>query len=497
MERREFVYTFSIIASAALLGCEEKKNKEKTIPKELAKTVPPAPGNLKSPEPAYQKLKLPKEIDYNKIDKTVFQAKMEDINIFKDSPTSVLTFKQTLPNPTIRINNHGKFNLNFENHLELPTIIHWHGLIVPQEMDGHPKDAIPNKKIKHYKYTVNQRAGTYWYHTHPHGRTGKQIYNGLAGFYIIEDENEKTLNLPKGEFELPLMIQDKRFDEEKQLLYKQIPRDNNGLLGDTILVNYTPFAYTDVKNTKYRLRILNASSVRTYKLAFEGLKTFTLIGTDAGLMEEPVELENIVISVAERIDIIVDFKGKQTGDQVTLKTLGFKEASNIILNPDYPGFEKEMNIMQFRVTQNYAGETFELPKKLSTIERLKESQSVKTRIITMEAGNGGVWTMNKKPYDMNRIDQRVKLNTTEVWVIKNAVHMAHPFHMHAVHFQVLDRSGNISFPTDKGYKDTVLVMPNETVRIIVHFTVPGLFLYHCHILEHEDNAMMANFFVEE
>lgn len=115
----------------------------------------------------------------------------------------------------------------------------------------------------------------------------------------------------------------------------------------------------------------------------------------------------------------------------------------------------------------------------------------------MEMIEGGIWTLNKKPYDMHRIDEKVKLGTTEIWVLKNTAHMAHPFHMHGVRFQVLDRTGTIDFPTDRGWKDTVLVMPFETVRIIVKFTMPGLFVYHCHILEHEDSAMMANVLVEQ
>lgn len=497
MNRRDFIYSLSISAAAFLTGCEDKNRSEKESFGQTSDQNKEIRIETKPYEPFTQKLKIPKEINFQNINKTVFKAQKGSVNIFPDKTTDVLTFQGELPNPTIRINNKDHFKLDFINLLALPTIIHWHGLIVPQEMDGHPKDAIEKNRTKHYEYRINQRAGTYWYHTHPHGRTGKQVYHGLSGFYIIEDEKEKFLNLPEGEFELPLMIQDKRFDPERKLIYKQIPHDNHGVLGDTILVNYTPFPYKEVKNTKYRLRILNGSSVRSYKLAFEGIKSFTLIGTDAGLLEEPAELEDIVISVAERIDIIVDFKDKKIGEEVVLKNLGFKEASNFILNPRYPGFEKQMDIMKFKITKNHKGKTSPIPKKLSIIPRLKESQSIKTRTVTMEIGSGGVWTMDKKVYDMDRIDQTVKLNTTEVWVIKNTAHMAHPFHMHAVHFQILDRSGDIAFPTDKGWKDTVLIMPNETVKLIVHFSVPGLFLYHCHILEHEDNAMMANYLVEE
>lgn len=497
MERRYFIYTCSIAAAAALIGCEEKNNDQRSLVEKNNEIGTSIIEETITYQPFTQELKIPKELDFSKIDTTVFKAQNSILNIFPERSTELLTINESIPSPTIRINNKDDFDLEFINLLPLPTIIHWHGLIVPQTMDGHPKDAIGNKEKKHYRYKINQRAGTYWYHPHPHGRTGKQIYHGLGGFYIVNDEAEKKLKLPKGEYELPLMIQDKRFNEKKQLIYKQLPQDNNGVLGDTVLVNYTPFPYKNVKNTKYRLRILNASSVRTYKLAFEGIDKFTLIGTDAGLLEKPVDLKSVVISVAERVDIIVDFKDKRIGDEIILKTLGFKEASNFILNPNYPGFEKSMDIMKFKINKNFKGNDIPIPKKLSTFPILEESDSIKTRNITMEIIAGGIWTLNNKPYDINRIDQRVKLGTTEIWVIKNTAHMAHPFHMHGVHFQVLNRTGDITFPTDKGLKDTVLVMPNETVRIIVNFTKPGLFLYHCHILEHEDNAMMANFFVEE
>lgn len=496
MNRRYFLH-YSVVTAAFLFsGCNEKESKEsdsKIITNSIKDT------EQKSTKNQYfiQKLRLPKELDFSKLNTTEFIAQNSQVNIFPNVKTNVLTFQGNLPNPTIRIENGQQFDLTFKNELRKSTIVHWHGLIVPEEMDGHPKDAIANGQVKHYHYTVNQSAGTFWCHTHPHGRTGEEIYYGLSGFYIIEDKQEKALNLPRGEFEIPLMIQDRRIDKNGQLIYKdkKILQDNNGVLGDIILVNATPFPYHEIKNGKYRLRILNGSSVRTYKLAFDNIKEFMLIGTDAGLLEEPITVNSIVLSVAQRIDIIVDFSSKEIGDVITLKTLGFKEGSNMALHPDYPPFEAKMDIMQFKVIDHIDDKSI-IPQKLIPIKRMKESDAVNTRKITMEIINGGIWTLNKKPYDMNRIDQRVKLNTIEIWEIKNTVHMAHPFHMHGVRFQVLDRDGSMEFPADNGWIDTVLVMPLETVRIIVHFTMPGLFVYHCHILEHEDDSMMANFLVE-
>lgn len=495
MNRRYFL-NYSVITAAFLFtGCETD---------EPASTSSVGAVSSRAEEkisekvlPFTQKLKIPSEVNFAQLKTTEFTAQKSNVNIFPDAPTEVLTFQADLPNPTIRIKKGDVFDLDFINKLPEPTIIHWHGLIVPEEMDGHPKDAIPTGHTKKYHYKIQQSAGTFWYHTHPHGRTGKEIYHGLSGFYIVEDNEEKQLNLPNGEFELPLMIQDKRFDEKRQLLYKDpdVLSDNNGVMGDVILVNATPLPYHEVKSGKYRLRILNASSVRTYKLAFDTIKEFTLIGTDAGLLEDPVNVQSVLLSVAERVDIIVDFKDQKVGDKVTLKTLGFKEGSTMALSPNYPPFDEQMDIMQFHVTEKIE-DTYALPAKLIKIPRMKASDAIKTRAITMEIMSGGIWTLDKKPYDMDRIDQRVKLGSTEIWEFTNSVHMAHPFHMHGVRFQVLDRNGKIDFPTDKGWKDTVLVMPFETVRIIVHFTMPGLFVYHCHILEHEDNAMMANFLVE-
>jgi FtsP/CotA-like multicopper oxidase with cupredoxin domain len=504
MDRRYFLHFSVLTAGYLLAGCEERGTTDKKKPQK-----PPEAGStlekisvqeekvFEKVIPFTQKLKIPDEINFSKVDKALFTAQKSKVNLFLDAKTDVLTFQGDLPNPTIRISKGGTFNLDFTNNLADPTIIHWHGLIVPEEMDGHPKDAISTNQSKHYHYKVEQNAGTYWYHTHPHGRTGEEIYHGLSGLYIIEDKEEDYLNLPKDEFEVPLVIQDRRFDKKRQLLYKNptfLP-DNNGVIGDVILVNATPIPFHEVKTGKYRLRILNGSSVRTYKLAFDTIEQFLLIGTDAGLLEEPVSVESVVLSVAERVDIIVDFKDKQVGDKVILKTLGFKDGNNFGLNPDYPGFDAVMDIMQFHITENFK-DTSVLPKKLVSIPRMKESEAVKTRRITMEVISGGIWTLDKKPYDMHRIDQRVKLGSTEIWELKNSIHMAHPFHIHGVRFQVLDRDGKMAFPTDKGWKDTVIVMPNEMVRVIVHFTMPGFFVYHCHILEHEDHSMMANFLVE-
>lgn len=499
MDRRYFLRYSAVTAAYLITGCKERRDTyEPVSASSVATTSSKAGGRIAEKFPPFsQKLKIPTEVNFAQLKKAAFAAQKSNVTIFPDAQTEVLTFQGNLPNPTIRIQKGDIFDLDFMNKLSDPTIIHWHGVIVPAEMDGHPKDVIPTGHTKTYHYPVKQGAGTFWYHAHPHERTGEEIYRGLSGFYIIEDKEEKQLNLPKGKFELPLMIQDKRFDEKRQLLYKDpdVPSDNNGLMGDTILVNATPLPYHEVKTGKYRLRILNASSVRTYKLAFDAIEEFTLIGTDGGLLENPVKVHSVVLSVAERVDIIVDFKDQKVGDKVTLKTLGFKEGSTLTLNPNYPAFDAQMDIMQFHVTQMIR-DTYVLPDKLIRIPRMKASEAVKTRKITMQIISGGIWTLDQKPFDMHRVDQRVKLGTTEIWEITNSVHMAHPLHIHGVIFQVLDRNGKIDFPTDRGWKDTVIVMPYETVRIIIRFTMPGLFLYHCHILEHEDHVMMANLLVE-
>lgn len=483
MNRRSFLSSLSVATLGALNVYAQQTNKDRE-------------GTSDTFTPFSQELKTPKEINFEHVAKARFKAQKSLTEIYPHKKTELLTFQGELPSPVIRIKNGDSFELDFTNALEKPTIIHWHGLIVPQEMDGHPKDSIPSGATKEYRYRVDQRAGTYWYHTHPHGRTGRQIYHGLSGLYIVEDENEKKLGLPSGEFEIPLIIQDRRFDKDGNLIYKEVRQDDNGVLGDVVMVNSTPFPYKNVKNTKYRLRILNGSSARTYRLAFEGIEEFALIGTDGGLLEEPIMLKSVLLSVAERIDIVIDLKDKSIGEEVLLKTLGFKEASIFVPYSKYPGFGAQMDIIKFKISSLTDKSFAELPKKLSTVTRIKESDASLTRVITMEIIAGGVWTLDKRPYDINRIDQKIKLGSTEIWEIRNTVHMAHPFHMHGVRFQVLSRSSEIEFPTDKGWKDTVLVMPIETVRIIVKFTMPGLFLYHCHILEHEDHAMMANFLVE-
>lgn len=201
MNRRYFLHYSSMTAAYLLTGCEKKSGLDKETTEKTA-AIPPTieKSSLKEPiktiKPFTQKLKIPGEINFSQINQAEFIAQKSQVNIFPDIKTDVLTFQGDLPNPTVRISKGDNFDLDFINNLSDSTIIHWHGLVVPEEMDGHPKDAIDTGQTKHYHYAVNQSAGTFWYHTHPHGRTGKEIYYGLSGLYIIEDEEEKNLTFP-------------------------------------------------------------------------------------------------------------------------------------------------------------------------------------------------------------------------------------------------------------------------------------------------------------
>lgn len=400
--------------------------------------------------------------------------------------------------PTIRINKGDSVNIKVQNSLSEPTNIHWHGLEIPVNMDGHPSNVINQSGSFNYQYSVSQRASLSWYHPHPDGYTASQVFKGLAGIFLINDSEEAALNLPSSENEIPLVIQDKRFSSTG-IVYSPSMMDNmNGYMGDKILVNGVISPFKEVSTRYYRLRILNGSNSRIYNLAFSNNIDFTIIGNDGGLLKYPITVKSILLAPGERLDVLVNFAGATIGTEIFLQSNMFNTAGSMQGNQSF-------NILKFVVTKSVT-DTFSVPTKLSDITTIAVSSASKTRNFTitsmqMQSGmmgqNGGGHQINGKVYDKNRIDEYVAANTTEIWTIDNSQGMEpHPMHIHALHFQVLDRTGgrNQLIASEYGWKDTVLVMPGEKVRVIVPFSsLTGTYVFHCHNLEHEDNGMMLQF----
>ena len=425
-------------------------------------------------------------------------------------------------NPIIRIKRGSQFNARLQNGLSEPTIIHWHGLHVPGVMDGHPGTTIAAGARYDYAFTVTNRGGMYWYHTHAHNLTAKQAYFGLAGLFMVEDEDDlalrSALQLEPGVTELPLLIQDKQFDADGALVYDSNPMQQmTGQLGDTILVNLTPQPQLDIANRLYRLRLLNGSNSRIYKLAFlhrGKMLPYTVIGTDAGLLERPYPVHEVFLAPAERVDILFDASPLPIGEEISLKSLAFEAMDNEMMGGGMRGMGSaglalgaEFEIMKLVVARHGAAVSAPLPRQLSTLARIDTTGAALRNIsLTMQRMR---WLINGESFAMDRYPIQSRGNSVELWDIENAKRsMPHPMHMHGFSFQVVSRRNSPNqvrqlaqdasgrLVTDMGWKDTILVWPGETVRIAVDFTHTykgdQLYLFHCHNLEHEDQGMMIN-----
>lgn len=404
--------------------------------------------------------------------------------------------------------------IHFSNELPQESIVHWHGLHVPVEADGHPRLAIQPGETYTYNFTVADRAGTYWYHPHPHGRTGLQAYYGLAGLFLISDDEEQGLGLPSGDYDIPLVIQDRAFDETNQLVYGTgMMTQLTGFLGNHILVNGQPEYKHPVSAHPYRLRLLNGSNSRIYKLGWEDGTPLTVIATDGGLLEKPIQRDAITLAPAQRIELWVDFN--EWGENSEIRLINLPSAA--------PGNERSFPVMAFQVGEADNDNTPPvLPERLSSHTLYNEDEAVNRRSprdFTLAMGRGMNWAINGRIFEMTKVarDEIVKLGDLEVWQFFNQVgggmgmmgsmNLPHPMHIHGLQFQVIDRqidrSSRADWSTlsdgyvDEGWHDTVLVMPGEQVKILLKFEdFTGLYLYHCHNLEHEDMGMMRNYRVD-
>jgi len=467
----------------------------------------------------------------------------------------------TLP-PVIRAKRGDVMTIPVTNNLDDITTVHWHGFKIPGNQDGGPDYPINPGESRPYSFTINQPAASLWFHPHPHEKTGEQVYRGLAGVFLVDDDISRQLEtskqLPSGNYDIPLLIQDRRFGTEnngvRELAYKTHGADMQGNLGDIILVNGVELPKLDVESRKYRFRIYNTSNARNMDIALSDGATFHVVGTDGGLLPEPVETDHILLGPAERAEIVVDFGRYQVGDKVMLISRAFNGSlmmgmnggmgnmggmmQSSMMTPGGMGSRgmgsggmgsggmgsggmggmsgmmangQRFDIMRFDITTAATDDVTlytSLPDSAEIHTRLKETDATKTRDFVMSMGMGDMsggmgsgmqFLINGKSFDMSRVDEEVTAGDTEVWVISNTSPMAHPFHAHAIQWQILDRNGTPASGVDLGWKDTVLVQPGETVRFIGHFDPvvnSGKYMYHCHILEHEDAGMMGTFEVK-
>jgi len=341
-----------------------------------------------------------------------------------------------------------------------------------------------------YTYPMNQRGATLWYHDHRMGFTGPSMWHGLAGFHLVHDDEEEALPLPKGDRDIPIMITDRAFDASGRLIYPSLDPTltttpgvtgayTNGVLGDVILVNGAPWPVLRVARAKYRLRLLNASNARRYRLVLDPPAAFVQIGSDGGLLSEPLPQSALEVAPAERFDVVVDFADVPSGAQVELRnTLGTGSTAMV---------------MRFDVVGPAVRDDAVVPPILSRSAALDPRMAVVTRDFLFQNGGGSIgWRINGQAYDPAHPLAYPKLGQSEIWHFVTDLH--HPIHLHLDQFQVLARNGKQPGPYDQGWKDTLDLFPAQSAEILVRFTdYAGRFVFHCHNLEHEDMAMMADF----
>jgi spore coat protein A, manganese oxidase len=384
------------------------------------------------------------------------------------------------------------------------TVTHLHGGLVTQESDGYPEWAFPpGQSSPVYHYPNLQPAATIWYHDHALGITRLNVMMGLAGFYLIRDEVEDSLNIPRGEFEIAMAIQDRSFNADGSLKYPDMMMDH--FFGDVLLVNGKVWPYLDVKQGKYRFRMVNGSTSRSYRLSLSDGATFWQIGSDAGLLPAPVQMTQVLVTPGERIDVVLDFAPYAAGTELIL----MNDAPAPF--PGTPGVGVIPNVMKF-IVQGAPGDVDPLPATLVEVPAISPSLSVQQRTQELKLiadehcidNPHGMWTIDGLMWD--DITESPRLGATEIWAWKNRTSLTHPMHMHLIPVQVLDRQEfdpvtgepfGPSYPpaaNEMGWKDTVQAPPGFITRVITKFEgFEGLYPYHCHIIDHEDHEMMRQF----
>ena len=459
--------------------------------------------------------------------------------------TYAWTYESQVPGPIIEVNRGQPIRVKWVNQLpskhflpldhtvhgagekypEVRTVVHVHGGRTPSTSDGDP-DAWFTKGYERvgpffskeiYEYPNDQQATMLWYHDHAIGITRLNIYAGLAGIYIIRDEHEKSLSLPDGKYEIPLVIQDKSFHRDGSLYYPTKPKEDPvdidpsvvpEFFGDTNVVNGKIWPYLEVEPRKYRFRMVNAANSRYYRMKLSHQESFIQIGTDQGLLAKPVYTNVILIGPGERADVIIDFS-KQKGNRLVLTN----DAPSPFPDGDQPDPKTTGTIMQIRVNLPLKGkDERSIPVKLSQISKLKEEDAAVIRNFTLDSthdlyGRHLMLLDNKRWTDPVMVQPI--LGTTEIWTMLNLTEETHPIHLHLVKFQVLDRQAfdvdqykknktleftgvrEIPEAQEQGWKDVVNAHPGEVTRIITTFEpYLGRYVWHCHILEHEDHEMM-------
>ncbi|MEV6003203.1 multicopper oxidase domain-containing protein [Streptomyces griseomycini] len=394
--------------------------------------------------------------------------------------------------PTLRAQRGEKVRVRISNGLREASSVHWHGMHLPARMDGGPHQTIGPGSTWAPHWTVDQPAATLWYHPHPHGRTEAHVRRGLAGLFLLDDEKSARLPLPKryGVDDLPVVVQDVRFDGSRLAGDRKLMQ-NVGFLGDRTMVNGTLRPHRRVHDELIRLRLLNASTARTYAFGFPDDRDFSLVGTDGGLLERPAVMDRVQLSPGERAEIVVRVRA---GERVMLRSFPQGNYGDA-WQERFGGGDDSFDVLELRAAERLRPSPGP-PAELAEPELPSGEEAVRGRHFDLKRSG-----INGRSMDMGRIDGTVTRGTTEVWTIRNTNGMPHNFHVHDVQFRVVEVDGSAPPPALRGPKDTVFVPHGTTMKLALRFTGPAdpdtPYMYHCHLLYHEDEGMMGQFVVVE
>lgn len=438
----------------------------------------------------------------------------DSVQLFPGQKTHTLGYNQyPYLGPTLILNNGQNVSITVNNQIDDTTNVHWHGLHVAPSNDGGPHTMVMEGMEWNPQFTVLDKASTYWYHPHFHGKTAEHAIKGAVGILIVRDSEEALLNLPRtyAVDDFPLIVQSAEFDEQNQAM--PFGMEDSILIVNGVRTNYGHSAYLQVPAQIVRLRLLNASGERTFNFGFSGNMGFKIIGSDGGLLEAPISSTRLRVSPGERYEVLLDLAG-MSGQIFELicygseLPMGVQGGPTMPMPPGSPPMDSPLNgvdysILQFNVTSATSAPITSIPTSLVPVSVIPSTQADVNRVLEMTAENemsmDGPFLFNQNSFNMERIDYYIPIGNTEIWEITNNTMVAHPFHIHDVQFYILDRDGNPPPAHESGRKDVVMVNPNETVRFITKFetftdtVVP--YVFHCHILMHEDDGMMGQFLV--
>ncbi|MFJ2811276.1 multicopper oxidase family protein [Kitasatospora sp. NPDC087271] len=393
--------------------------------------------------------------------------------------TDVLTYNGAFPGPVIRARSGRPVVVRQTNLLDDPVSVHLHGARVPVASDGGPMNLLDTGATRTYTYPNDQPHASLWFHDHAHHLESEHVYRGLAGTYLITDATEAALPLPAGRYDLPIALRDARFDPQGRLVYRM----DDPLNRTTILANGRPWPKVEVAARKYRLRLLNSSNLRFFSLRLADGGPLTQIGSDGGLLERPHITDTVDLSPGERADVVVDFSRYPVGSSI------------VLTNSMPPGPAEHVGqVLRFDITRA-ADDPSRVPAQLRTLPALGAAARERTVVLEYQEKPGAapLGLIDGKVYDPARVDASVAFGTSEIWTVVNAnKDVPHNFHLHLVQFRVLARNGAAPGPAESGLKDTVRLLPGESVRLQALFdSYRGRYPYHCHLLDHSAMGMMA------